>query len=156
MKLSSRTTYIIWSLTSTNNASSFHYTYRTRPFSFKSLNAYRVVIELQSSRERYRAGTQGLWSGCAYPEEGKYKTTTTEGFGSGGRNTLRKFLDNVNTYLDLVIHIVYINTQTYITTVERSETFKATIPITTRENDDICEALDIALQHYNDARYEIM
>ena len=62
----------------------------------------------------------------------------------------------MNTYLDLVIHIVYINTQTYITTVERSETFKATIPITTRENDDICEALDIALQHYNDARYEIM
>ena len=58
--------------------------------------------------------------------------------------------------LELAIDIFYINTQTYLTTIYRSLTFKATVPIATREHDDICEVLDVVFRHYNDDGYNIV
>lgn len=54
---------------------------------------------------------------------------------------------NVDKDLELAIDILYINTQTYLTAINRSATFKATVPITTRVHDEIYEVLDAILWH---------
>ena len=65
-------------------------------------------------------------------------------------------LETVDKDLELAINVVYTNKQTYLAPIYQSVTFKATVLITTRDDDDIYEALYVVLQHYNDAGCNIL
>ena len=48
-----------------------------------------------------------------------------------------ELLENVNQDLALSLYIVLVNKQTFLTTVDRSVMFKATVPIKTMDEDDL-------------------
>ena len=67
-----------------------------------------------------------------------------------------EFFEHVDNYLELAIDIVYINTQTYLTAIDRSINFKATVPIVTQKQDEVFKDLNAVLCHCNDLVYKIM
>ena len=67
-----------------------------------------------------------------------------------------ELLENVNQDLALSLYIVLVNKQTFLTTVDRSVMFKATVPIKTMDEDDLWKVLDFFLRHYNDAANNIV
>ena len=54
-----------------------------------------------------------------------------------------------------MIDIIFINKDTLLTTIDRSITFKACVPLSSREDDDIYAGLDEVLHHYNKVGYTI-
>ena len=60
-----------------------------------------------------------------------------------------------NKNLELVMDIVFINSETLLTTVDRSILFKACIPLPSREDEEIYKGLDIVLRHYDKGGYVI-
>ena len=60
-----------------------------------------------------------------------------------------------NKNIELAIDIMFINKETILTTIDRSITFKACVPLPSREDEDIFRGLDEILRHYNKGGYTI-
>ena len=67
-----------------------------------------------------------------------------------------EFLDKMTKDLELAIDLVFINSQIFMTTIDRTITFKAVVPLRSREDEVILEALDVIISYYRNTGFDVM
>ena len=67
-----------------------------------------------------------------------------------------EFLEKVSKDLELAMDIVYINSQIFLTAVDRTILFKAVVPLRSREDSEIIKALSVIIEFYSNAGFDII
>ena len=67
-----------------------------------------------------------------------------------------EFLERMSKDLELAIDIVFINSQIFLTTIDRTVLFKAVVPLKNREDKEILCGLNIIINYYEDAGFDII